>query len=81
MGSMSLIDSILRNWSPNDPASGEMYRRALATEAAVLRTRVANNESIPFASRVEGVRTLRHLQLLASTPEAAANGGSALAMR
>ncbi len=81
MGSMSLIDSLLRNWSPNDAASGEVYRRALATEAGVLRTRVASNENITFASRVEAVRTLSRLQLLASTPGVENAGGSQLAMR
>lgn len=83
MGSMSLIDSLLRNWSPNDASSADVYRRALATEAGVLRTRVASNTSISFNSRVEAVRTLRQLQILADGIEAdvPAVGGQQLAMK
>jgi hypothetical protein len=83
-GSMTLVESILRNWSTNDP-TGDAYRRALATEAAVLRTRVANDTSIDFASRVAAVRTLSQLQQLASLPAqgtaGAAGTGPQLAMR
>jgi hypothetical protein len=77
--SMALIDSILNNWQPNDAASGAMYRRALATEAGVLRTRIADNSDIDFLSRVEAVETLRQLQNLAETPTA--DLGSQVAMR
>jgi hypothetical protein len=79
-GSMSLIESILRNWSPEDAATGAAYRQSLATEAAVLRTRVGANTSISFAARLEAVRTLRQLQVLASTPELASTAAQ-LAMR
>jgi hypothetical protein len=66
-GSMSLIESLLRNWSPED-TTGVAYRRALATEAGVLRMRVANDLSIDHTSRVQAVETLRQLQLLANLP-------------
>jgi hypothetical protein len=66
-GSMSLIESLLRNWSPED-TTGAAYRRALATEAGVLRTRVATDMTIDHGSRVEAVETLRQLQLLANLP-------------
>ncbi len=66
-GSMSLIESLLRNWSPED-TTGVVYRRALATEAGVLRTRVAKDMSIDHGSRVRAVETLRQLQLLADLP-------------
>jgi hypothetical protein len=79
VGSMSLIDSLLRNWSPAD-VSGNVYRRALATEVGVLRTRVASNKSISFNARVEAVRTLRQLQLLANE-SGAETTGSQLAMQ
>jgi hypothetical protein len=82
VGSMSLIDSLLRNWSPVD-ANGMVYRRALATEAGVLRTRVASNKNISFNARVEAVRTLRQLQLLANETGMNVPGsqGSQVAMR
>jgi hypothetical protein len=64
---MSLIESLLRNWSPED-TTGVAYRRALATEAGVLRMRVANDTSIDHPSRVQAVETLRQLQLLANLP-------------
>lgn len=68
-GSMSLVESLLRNWSPED-ATGDAYRRALATETGVLRTRVANDLSIKHSSRVRAVETLRRLRLLADMPGA-----------
>ncbi len=81
--SMTLIDSILRNWTPED-STGDAYRRALATEAGVLRARVANDRSINFPSRVEAVKTLAQLQLLAISPgtdESSSANGPQLAMR
>jgi hypothetical protein len=77
---MSLIESILRNWSPEDAASADAYRQSLATEAGVLRTRVGADTSISFEARLEAVRTLRQLQILASTPELASPTAE-LAMR
>ena len=68
-GSMSLVESLLRNWTPEDTTGGA-YRRALATEAGVLRTRVASDRSIDHSSRVQAVQTLRQLQLLANMPGA-----------
>src|SRR5262249_5817461 len=62
--SMSIIQSILRTWSPENP-TGDASRRALATEAGVLRTKIANNQNIPFLSRVDAVKTLDRLQRLA----------------
>jgi hypothetical protein len=84
-GSMTLVESILRNWSPEDP-SGDAYRRSLATEVGVLRTRVAKDESLSFASRVEAVKALSQLQQLANTAGQPATGVAAgpatqLAMR
>lgn len=72
-GSMSLIESLLRNWTPEDTTGGA-YRRALATEAGVLRTRVANDMSIDHSGRVQAVQTLRQLQLLASMPGTGVGG-------
>jgi hypothetical protein len=78
---MSLVESLLRTWSPED-TTGDAYRRALATEAGVLRTRIANDLSIDHASRVQAVQTLRQLQVLASLPDAAsAMGAQQLAVR
>jgi hypothetical protein len=82
-GSMSLVESLLKNWSPDD-ASGDAYRKALATEAGVLRTKIATDKTIAFASRVEAVRTLKHLQLLAGMSGQAGPGavaGQQVAMR
>jgi hypothetical protein len=62
--SVSLIESILKSWSPENP-TGDAYRRALATEAGVLRTRIASNKNISFLARVDAVRTLDRLQRLA----------------
>jgi hypothetical protein len=77
--SMSLIESILRNWSPGDPSS-DVYRRSLATEAGVLRARISNNKTIDHDSRLAAVRTIKQVQLLASmTGEGPA--ASRLAMR
>jgi hypothetical protein len=80
--SMSLVESVLRNWSPDNSPRGDAYRRALATEVGVLRNRVAANKSIDFTSRVEAVRTLDALKVLAMMPGAGAGEtGSRLAMR
>jgi hypothetical protein len=64
-GSMALVESLLKNWSPED-AAGDAYRAALATEAGVLRARITDDMSIDFQSRVEAVKTLKRLQNLAS---------------
>jgi hypothetical protein len=82
-GSMTLVDSILRNWTPND-SSSDAYRRALATEVGVLRNQIANDKSIDFNSRVDAVRTLSQLQQLATLPpqaSGAASAGPQLALR
>jgi hypothetical protein len=82
-GSMTLVDSILRNWTPND-SSSDAYRRALATEVGVLRNQIANDKSIDFNSRVDAVRTLSQLQQLAALPpqaSGAASAGPQLALR
>jgi hypothetical protein len=79
-GSMTTIESILRNWSPED-ATGDAYRRALATEAGVLRARIAGDSTIDHASRVAAVKTLRQLQVLATLPTLAAIEGQQLAAR
>ena len=63
--SMSLVESIMRNWSPSD-VDGDAYRRALATESAVLRARISKNTTIDYASRLAAVQTLKQLQLLAN---------------
>lgn len=81
--SRALIDSILRTWTPEIP-SGDVYRRALATETAVLRTRVASNTKIPHASRVAAVQTLERIQRLAEAEGLESNGQGAagqIAMR
>jgi hypothetical protein len=62
--SMATIESVLRSWSPEHP-TGEAYRRALATEAGVLRSRIESNKDISFLARVDAVRTLDRLQRLA----------------
>jgi len=66
-GSMATVSSLLRNWSPQDPTS-DVYRAALATEIGVLRNRVAADQQLDFASRVEAVKTLKQLQQLATMP-------------
>jgi hypothetical protein len=81
--SRSLIDSILRTWTPEIP-SGDVYRRALATETAVLRTRVASNTKIPHAARVAAVQTLDRIQHLTETEGIESHnvsGASQIAMR
>jgi hypothetical protein len=78
--SMTTIESLLRNWSPED-TTGDAYRRALATEAGVLRTRIASDQSIDHASRVAAVKTLRQLQVLSTLPGAGSVGGQQLASR
>jgi hypothetical protein len=81
--SRALIDSILRTWTPEIP-SGDIYRRALATETAVLRTRVASNTKIPHPARVAAVQTLERIQRLAETEGLESIGGGAtgqIAMR
>jgi hypothetical protein len=77
--SLAMIGSILRSWSPTNP-TGDVYRRALATQAGVLRTRVASNSAISFQARVEAVRTLDRLQEL-STMESLEVDATRLAMR
>ncbi len=72
--SMSMIESVLRNWTPNE-ANGEAYRKALATETGVLRNKIANNHNIPFNSRLEAVRTLKKLQLLAGVDNSSTANG------
>lgn len=66
-GSMATVNSLLRNWSPQEP-SGDVYRAALATEIGVLKNRVAADKQLDFASRVEAVKTLKQLQQLATMP-------------
>lgn len=78
-GSLSLIESLLRSWTPEN-ASGDVYRRALATESAVLRTRVASNKNIRYEARAEAVRTLDRVQRLAEMP-GLESSGARLAMR
>ena len=81
--SLALIDSILRTWTPEIP-SGDLYRRALATEAAVLRSRVATNTTIAHQSRLEAVRALKLVQRLADTAGLESSGpvsGTQVAMR
>ena len=53
----------------------------LATEAGVLRARIASDLSIDHASRVAAVKTLRQLQVLATLPASEAVGGQQLALR
>ena len=76
--SVTLIESILRSWSPSNP-TGDAYRRALATEAGVLRTRIAENSNIDFLARVEAVQTLERVQALAELT--GVEPAAALAMR
>ena len=66
-GSLATVSSLLRNWSPQDPTS-DVYRAALTTEIGVLRNRVAADQQLDFASRVEAVKTLKQLQQLATMP-------------
>ncbi len=66
-GSLATVTSLLRNWSPQDPTS-DLYRAALATEIGVLKNRVAADQQLDFASRVEAVKALKQLQELATMP-------------
>jgi hypothetical protein len=77
--SMSRIEAILRNWSPENP-TGDAYRRALATEAGVLRAKVSTNQDISHHARVQAVRTLERLQRLAELT-GLDSASAALAMR
>lgn len=79
-GSMGLIESLLRHWAPNE-LSGNAFRQALATEAGVLRVRIANDASIAFTDRVEAVQTLQRLQLLAGMSAEAVGAVPQIAMR
>jgi hypothetical protein len=78
--SMSLVESILRNWSPSDDSTSAAYRQALATEAGVLRNKIAANKSIAFNNRVEAVKTLKKLEILATMTDLS-EVGPQLAMR
>jgi hypothetical protein len=77
--SLTMIESILRSWSPTHP-TGEAYRRALATEAGVLRAKIERNQDITFLARVDAVRTLDRLQRLADMDTAQATAEQ-IAMR
>ena len=66
--SMSTIESLLRNWSVEDDSTNDAFRRALATEAGILRERIVNDRGIDHLSRVKAVETLDRLQLLAAIP-------------
>jgi hypothetical protein len=82
-GSMTLVESLLRNFSPDDPAC-DAYRRALATEVGVLRNQIASDKTIDFNSRVAAVHTLSQLQQLATLPASTAGASATtpqLAMR
>lgn len=70
--SVTLIDSILRNWRPTDEVSGNSYRRALATEAALLRSRIKDDQRIKVSSRLEAIEAIKQVQLLAGMSEQAA---------
>jgi hypothetical protein len=70
--STTLIDSILRNWRPTDDASDYSYRRALATEAALLRARIQADARIKVSSRLEAIEAIDRVQLLANMTEQAA---------
>jgi hypothetical protein len=78
--SMSLVESILRNWSPSDDSTSAAYRQALATEAGVLRNKIAANKTIAFNNRVEAVKTLKKLEILATMTDLSEIGPQ-LAMR
>jgi hypothetical protein len=77
--SVALLESILRTWTPENP-SAEAYRRALATEAGVLRSRIATDTAIDFTSRVAAVKTLDRVQRLAEM-DVAESRDALLAMR
>jgi hypothetical protein len=66
-GSIATVNSLLRNWSPEQPSSA-VYRSALVTEIGVLKARIAADQELDFASRVDAVRTLKQLQQLAMSP-------------
>ena len=68
-GSLATVSSLLRNWSPQEPSS-DVYRAALATEIGVLKNRVAADQQLDFASRVEAVKTLKQPQQLPAMPAA-----------
>ncbi|MCA9237050.1 MAG: hypothetical protein KDA44_16365 [Planctomycetales bacterium] len=78
-GSLSMIESILRNWDATTAPMANVYRSALSTELGVLENRVAADDSIGFVYRVEAVRTLRLLREL--TEANAAAPAPQLAMR
>lgn len=81
--SRQLIESILDQWSSAADASTSAHRRALLTEAGVLRMRLSDPDSaIPFADRVAAVRTLKTLHTLAlQTDDASPTSSTQLAAR
>lgn len=76
-GSLSMIESLLRNWDAAGAPTGDAFRAALATELGVLETRITDDTSIAFLDRVNAVKTLRLLMELTDANVDAAS----LAMR
>lgn len=80
--SMDMIESLLRNWSPETSPLGDPYRVALATEVGVVRARIAAHPKVNFPGRVEAMRALGNLELLAEHVRGgSAPAGEKLAMR
>ena len=77
--SLTLIESIVRNYSTAGESLEATYRAALATEAAVLENRISGNTAISFLDRVEAVHTLRLVRELTGAGKAA--GERQLAMK
>jgi hypothetical protein len=78
--SVSLIDRLLHDWSDYDASEKEFSRRALLTEVACLRRRVADNAAIPFHQRVNAVMTLNAVRRIAEMDEAITASRSEMAM-
>ena len=78
--SVSVVESLLRNWSPEASPLGDAYRRSLVTEIGVLRNRINAHPELDFSSRADAIRTLNNLELLAST-ETISESAHSLAMK
>lgn len=78
--SMDLIQRLLQGWTPDGTSADNAYRKALLTQAAVLKSQVASDREISFANRRNAVATLSKVSRLAKM-DAVDIAAGALAMR
>lgn len=63
--SLSLVESLLRTWPESDGYFGPIYRKSLATELGVLRSKISHDKKVPFHQQVDAIQTLDGLELAA----------------